>query len=165
MKLFEFARQYIELEKLTESDDIPHEVIADTLEAIEGEFDDKAVAVAKMVLTLEAEGAAIKAAADAMMDRASRVEHRADSLRAYLLFQLQTVDRKRIETSEVVIARRANPVAVQVTNEDEIPPRFYVQPEPPPPRLDKKALKVALQAGEAISGAYLESGERVEIKC
>lgn len=164
MKLFELAAQYIQLEKLTESDDIPTEVISDTLEAIEGDFDDKAVAVAKMILTLEAEGAAIDAAAETMRERAKRVSKRVDNLRAYLLFQCQALDKKRIETSEIVIVRRANPVAVQITDEAFIPERFYVQPEPPPPRLDKKALKIALQTGEHVNGVYLESGERLEIK-
>lgn len=164
MKLFEISAQFHELEKLADSDEIPAEVIRDTLESVDAAFEDKAVAVAKMVLSLEAEATAIDAAADQMIDRAKRVQKRADSLRAYLLFQFQSIDKKRIETDELVLNRRANPVAVQITNEHAIPEQFWVQPPPPAKRIDKKAVKDALQAGTIIEGAFLESGERLEIK-
>ena len=164
MKLFEISAQFHELEKLADSDEIPAEVIRDTLESVEASFEDKAVAVAKMVLSLEAEAAAINDAAKKMEARSRSAQRRADSLRAYLLFQFQSIDKKRIETDELVLNRRANPVAVQITNEHAIPPEFWVQPEPPPKRIDKKAVKDALQAGAMIDGAFLESGERLEIK-
>lgn len=164
MKLFEISAQFHELEKLADSDEIPAEVIRDTLESVDAAFEDKAVAVAKMVLSLEAEATAIDAAADQMIDRAWRVQKRANSLRAYLLFQFQSIDKKRIETDELVLNRRANPVAVQITNEHAIPEQFWVQPPPPAKRIDKKAVKDALQAGTIIEGAFLESGERLEIK-
>ena len=164
LKLFELANEFRALEALAESDDIPSEVIADTLEGLEGDFDSKAVAVAKFVLSLEAHADAINAAAATMDARAKRVYNRADSIRAYLLFNLQSVDRKRIETAELVIRRVTNPPAVQITDEAAIPRAYWVQPPPPPERIDRKAIAAALKAGERVSGAFLESGERVEIK-
>jgi hypothetical protein len=163
MRLFELTAQFKALEALEFSDELPAEVIADTLEALEGDFEVKAVAVAKFVLTLEAEADAIAGAAAAMKLRAERVQRRSESIRAYLQFQMQALAKMRIDTPELVIKRVVNPPAVQVTDEDAIPDQFWVQPEPPPERIDKKALKAALQAGEQVAGAYLEAGERLAI--
>jgi hypothetical protein len=164
LKLYELGQQYQSLERLVESDDLPAEVIKDTLEGIEGSFEAKAVAVAKFILSLEASAEAIARAATQMTGRANRIQNRADSIRAYLLFWMQATEKKRIESPEFVIARRANPPAVHITDEKAIPPQFWVQPDPPAPRLDKKKLKVALDAGERVEGAYVEAGEKLEIK-
>ena len=82
LKLFEISAQLQQLEMLTDSDDLPAEVIADTLEALEGDFESKAVQVAKFVLSLQANAAAVADAAKAMKERAERIQKRADSIRA-----------------------------------------------------------------------------------
>ena len=164
LRLFEITEQLKSLELLADSEDIPPEVIADTLAGLQGDFEVKAVQVAKFVLTLNASAEAIHSAADAMRTRAERIEKRAESIKHYLLLQFQITDQRKIETTELTISRRTNPVAVQVTDEHAVPPIYWVQPEPQPPRLDKKAIKAALQAGERVDGCFLESGERVEIR-
>jgi hypothetical protein len=164
LKLFEITAQFKELERLTDNDELAPEFIADTLEGLQGDFEEKAVAVAKFILSLEANSKAIDEAAEAMSLRALRMKKRADSVRAYLLFNLQALDRMKISTAEINIARRNNPVAVQVSDETKVPKTFWRQPPAPPPQLDKKLIKEKLQAGEDIPGVYLESGERVEIK-
>lgn len=164
MKLFELANQFRALEDMALTDELPAELIADTLEGLQGEFDDKAIACAKFILSLEADAKAIRQASEAMRARAERVQRRADSVRAYLLFQCQAIDRKRIDSAELVIRRAVNPPAIQIRDEDLIPTKFWVQPPAPPPRLDKKLLRGALEEGIQIEGVYMESGERLEIK-
>src|SRR5271167_2965305 len=164
MRLFEITSQYRALLALEDSEDIPPEVIRDTLEGIEGDFQEKTIAVAKFILSLESSAEAIIYAAEAMLNRGRRLNKRAESIRHYLLLQFQLVDwRKKIEAPDIVISRRNNPVAVQISSETEVPENFWVQPDPPPKRLDKKAIKEALQSGTDVPGAYLESGERVSI--
>ena len=41
---------------------------------------------------------------------------------------------------------------------------WMVQPEPPPPAPDKKAIASALKCGEDVPGCRLVQGTRVEIK-
>jgi Siphovirus Gp157 len=165
MRLFDITSQFKALAQLEDSDDIASEVIADTLEGLEGDFEAKAIAVSKFILSLEASADSIKEAAKAMDLRAARLSKRADSIRHYLLLQMQIIDwRRKIEADDIVIARRNNPVAVQVLDESSVPPSFWVQPEPPPKRIDKKAVKEALQSGAEVPGCVLESGERVDIR-
>jgi F420-dependent methylenetetrahydromethanopterin dehydrogenase len=163
MKLFTLAQQYRELEALVDSDEVPAEVILDTLEGIKGEFEDKAVAVAQMVLMLKAQSEAVAAVAKAQAERAARIEKRMESLKHYLLLQLQVVGRERIETDELVIRRQNNPPSVYVTNEYAVPKEYWVQPPAPPPRIDKLAIKEAIEAGVDVDGCFLEKGEHVRI--
>lgn len=164
LKLYEISNQFQALEQLGESDDLPAEVIANTLEALEGDFDTKAVQVAKFILALEANAAAVRDAATAMSLRSARIAKRAASVSAYLQFHMQALEKRRIEAPDIIITRRVNPPAVIITDEHSIPERFWFEPPPPDKRLDKKAIKVAIDAGERVEGAYVEAGERLEIK-
>jgi hypothetical protein len=163
-RLFELAHEFRALSELESSDDLPPEVIADTLEGLQGEFEIKAEQVAKFILSLEASAQQIKEASEAMAKRASRLQRRADSVRQYLLLQLMFVDFKKIETSELVIRRQKNPGALTVTDESVVPEMYWIQPEPPPKRIDKDAVKKAIGNGVKVEGCYVESSERIEIR-
>lgn len=61
------------------------------------------------------------------------------------------------------IALQKNPPSAHVDDEGAVPDRFWVQPEPPPKRIDKKALLDALKGGP-VPGAHIEQGMRLSIK-
>lgn len=163
--LYQLSNQYQEaLSVLTDSGDLPAEVVRDTLEGLTGELQDKAVNVAKFTLDLESGADAIEAAGKAMIERARRIRKRAESIRSYLLFNMQATGITKIECPEFVLAVRKNPEAVVIADGAVLPDEFMVTPEPPPARVDKKLLKDALKAGRVIDGAWLESGERLEVR-
>jgi hypothetical protein len=163
MRLFELVGQYRELMALEDSEEIPEEVIRDTLEGLSGEVEDKCVAIGKFILDMQASAAAIKEASKAMALRSERLAKRADSLKHYMLLQLQICDLKRIETPELTIRRQSSPPSVVISEGVEVPLEFMFQPLPPPPHPDKKALKEALQSGRVIEGVFIERGEHVRI--
>ncbi len=163
--LFSLTEQYRSLQALAESEtDIPDEVIADTLEALGGELELKAQNIARFALNQDAMAEAIENAADAMKQRAQRLRKRTAHLRQYLLSNMQAAGLQRIEAPEVVLAIKNNPESVVIFAEDELPEQFMVQPEPPPKRPDKTAIKSAIKAGAVVPGARLERGQRLEIK-
>lgn len=162
--LYELANDYQSLLALADNGDVPVEAIRDTLEALGGEIEIKAVNVVKFALSLEATADSIEAAAKAMQERANRVRKRSEQIRAYLLFQMQATGIRKITCPEFSIALRANPEAVVIDDHATVPAEFMVQPEPPAPRPDKKALKEALKSGAQIPGVWLQSGERLEVK-
>jgi len=164
LRLFEISKQLRDLAELSLDEDIPPEVLRDTLEAVEGDFDAKAVDVAKFICSLEANAAEVARAAEMMATRAKRIERRAENVRAYLLYQLQSVNKARIATPELTIKRATNPPAVQIRELRDIPDKYWVQPPPPDKRIDKNALKADLKAGIDVPGAYIESSERLDIK-
>ena len=147
LTLFELANEFKSLEALADQEDLSEEFIRDTVEGLTGQIEDKAVAVAQVVLHLDSVAESIKSAAKAMALRAERVQRRADSLRHYLLLQLQIVDLKKIDTPELVIRRQTNPPSIQVTDESVLPPFYWRQPPIPPLVPDNTLIKEALEAG------------------
>ena len=153
-----------DLEATADTSDIQPEAILDALEAIEGELIDKATSVAKLARNLETTGKAIREAAAAMLERAERVERRADSVRAWLLLCMQREGIKKIEAPEFRIAVRDNPGRVIIDDEQTLPLEWYIKPNPPPPRIDKMRIRKALLDGETVPGCHLFADQRLEIK-
>lgn len=162
--LYEIVRHRAEFERLAESGDLDPQVILDTLESLDGELNEKAISVAQFSRNLDATAAAVREAGKAMLERAARLEKRAESIRGYMLYQLQFAGVSKIECPWFVIQVKKNPAAVVIDDEAAIPEAFKVQPEPPPPRPDKKAIGAALKAGEDVPGARLVQSDRLEIK-
>lgn len=165
--LYQLVEQYRSLEALEASEDLPIEVVQDTLEGLTGELTVKATNVAKFILNCEAMAEAVENAADAMKARALRIRRRSDSIREYLKVNMQGAGITKIEATEFVLSLKKNPPSVIVTDEASIPDSFKVIPVPPPPpapRPDKALIKKAIQSGVSVAGAYLEQHERLEIK-
>ena len=162
--LYEIAQQFHDLALLADVDDLPPEVIRDTLEGLQGTLEAKSTNVAKFILGLEAEAKMIEEAAKAMQSRAERRRRRAENIRNYVLFQLQQAGVTKVECPEFTISVRKNPEAVEIDDPEQVPAEYMVTPEPPPPRPDKKAILAALKAGTPVAGCYRHQGERLEIK-
>lgn len=164
LKLYEITAQFKELERLQDFDDLPGDLIRDTLEGLVGTFEEKAVSVVKFIRNLDSNADVIDEAAKAMKDRAQRQRNKADSIKSYLQFQMIATGITKIECPEFTIALRNNPEALKIREDAQIPDEFMVTPEPPPPQPDKKAIKQALKDGKHIDGCYLEAGQRVDIR-
>lgn len=165
--LYQLVEQYRSLEALDASEELPIEVLKDTLEGLSGELTVKATNVAKFVLNCEATAEAIEGAAKQMKLRAERLRKRAEGVRDYLKFNMQAAGILKIEATEFVLSIKKNPPAVIVDTEALIPPAFMATPEPPPPpvpRPDKALIKKAIQSGMAIAGCHLEQAERLDIR-
>lgn len=162
--LFELVAYRHELEALADSGEIPPEQIADTLAALEGDIQDKAIAVAQFSRNLEASAAAIRVAAKAMLTRADRIERRAESIQQYLLFQMQAAGFSKLESPWFTIAVRKNPPTVLVEDEAAVPAEFKVVPPSPVARPDKAAIARALKSGADVPGCRLVQSERLEVR-
>lgn len=163
LHLYEISERYRELQMLAESDDLPPEVIRDTLEGIEGEWEDKAEAVAAYIQNIEAAAEAKAEAAKAMQARAKMLEKRAESLRQYLLLQFQFMGKTRVERPMFSLVLKNNPQSVVVDNPEQVPVEFMVQKPPPPPTVDKKLVGQAIKAGQEVPGCHAEVSQRVDI--
>jgi hypothetical protein len=167
VKLYELTAQYRALEALESSEDLPPEVIRDTLEGLEGQLQDKATNVALFIRNLESVADAIDEAAATMRARGTRLRARAQSLQDYLLFNMQAAGITKVESPYFTLQVKKNPPTVVIDSENMIPARFMRTPEPaPPPKPapDKKAIADAIKAGEEVPGAHTEQRERLEVK-
>lgn len=164
LKLYEIERNYLEaLDLFTDPDtDIPPEVVADTLEAIEGEFEIKAVRVAAFARQMEAEANAIKAAEEGMGKRRKALESRAQWLKDYVKIGMETMGRKKFSSPWFVLSVAKNPPSVEVFDETEIPSEF--KREETVTKIDKPAIKLAIDANRTVPGARIVNGTRLSIR-
>lgn len=180
--LYEIVAQYRSLEALEASEDLPPEVIRDTLEGLTGDLTIKATNVAKFILNSEAMADAVEGASKQMKARADRIRKRAESVREYLKVNMQGAGITKIEAIEFALALKKNPPAVIIEDESKIPLVFRPFPPPPPApvrTIDKKAIADALKAHaklveaateespappSPVPGAHLEQAMRLDIR-
>ena len=169
MTLYEINQTYQEFFDKVESGEIPEEAISDTLESLDGEFEDKADNIACYIKSLLSDAQAIKAESDALLERAKAKKAKADRLMDYLYQAFKIRKKDKLETKRNLLKIRKNPPAVQIDNEAAFiswakgwkETNFLVPHES---TVDKTAVKNALKAGEEIPHAKLVSGEKLTIK-
>jgi Siphovirus Gp157. len=164
LKLYEIEQSYLAaLDIFTDPEnEIMPEVAADTLEAIEGEFELKAVRVAAFAKQMEAEADAIKAAIEGMDKRRKALENRAKWLKDYVKQGMETLGFKKLESPWFVASVQKNPASVDILNAEAIPSEF--KHNVIEIRIDKAAIKTALASGQNVPGAKLTNGTRLAIK-
>jgi hypothetical protein len=157
------------LEDLAEMEDLPAEVIADTLEGLQGSFESKAVSVGAYIKTLEAEAAAIKEVRKGMEQRQQSLERHADRLRDYLRLQMERTGLRHIKVPPertkapcIILRLQANPPSVTIEDEAVIP-ECYKQ-EVITVKVLKAEVARVLKAGEEVPGARLKHSNRLVIQ-
>jgi hypothetical protein len=90
-----------------------------------------------------------------MQERFARIANRADKKRALVASVMERADIRKLTEPDFTASLRRGPPGLAVVNEREIPEAFW---KPQPPKLDRKALLAALNAGQVIAGAALGNG-------
>ena len=162
--LYELSQDYRQaLDTLTDPEnDLPAEVIADTLEGLQGTLEDKAVNVAKFFKNLEATAQAIKGAEQRMAQRRNAIEHRVASMKDYLKTHMEACGITKIESPWFTLAIQKNPAAVEIMDEDSLPDDFVEIVTTR--KIDKAGIKQAIEAGADVPGAVLTRGTRLAIR-
>jgi hypothetical protein len=164
LTLYELSQEYRQaLAELTDPElELPAEVIADTLEGLQGSVEDKAINIAKFFRNLEAVTDAIKLAEERMAKRRKTIESRVAWLKDYLKQNMEGCGIQKIESPWFVLAVQNNPWAVEISNEEAIPAKY--KEKVVAIKLDKLAIKRALEEGKTVPGASLTRGTRLSIR-
>lgn len=83
---------------------------------------------------------------------------RAERIRALIEQALMMIDQRSFKLPSATISLTARAAGLVITNEADIPAKFWIEQERPAPKLDRKAIAEALKAKEAIPGAELDNG-------
>lgn len=156
----EFRQQLAALSDL----DMPPEAVADTVEGMSGELEQKLRAVIAYSLELDVLATGASDAAKRMSDRAKTLASRVDWLRNYALQAMQGTGIGEVATDEFAAKVAKKPASVNITDQALIPSAYLRTPEPPLPAPDKKAIADAIKTGAIVPGAELVQGYRLSIK-
>lgn len=141
----------------------------DTLSGIEEEFDVKAENVAAYIKGLKAEADALKAEEAALNRRRKAKENQMERMKAYLLENMQLINRQKIDTPRAKLSIRTNPESVQFDDEEQFIRLCLARGQDEylrykDPELNKTAVKKTLQSGAKIDGAHLIRTQSLIIK-
>jgi len=99
--------------------------------------------------------AALRARILDMQERFARLEVRADKKRALVASVMERADIKKLTEPDFTASLRQVPPGLVVVDERAVPDPFW---KPQPPKLDRKGLLAALNAGQSVPGASLGNG-------
>ena len=151
--LYEISSEYAKLL----SEDIDPEMIADTLEGIEGEFTDKVGNMLAMIQNDCAHSLALKEEAKKLNDRASVINNRVERIKSYIAESMETINKKTITSGVHQVTTRKKSVSVDITDLTTLPPSVCEYETMI--KADKKEIKKLLIAGEKVNGAALKYGK------
>lgn len=164
MTLFELSEQYVQFAALVENAELPPEAVADTFEALDGEFDVKADNTACIIKQLTAEAQAIKEQEDALKERRQTKEKAAERLKDLLSVNMQRIGREKIDTARNLISFRKS-TGLRIEDEDDFIQRHRdLCKVETTVKIPRKEITDRLKAGEKIGGASLETRQNLQIK-
>ncbi len=138
------------------------EDIEGELDALDVELTTKIDRIASVCDAMKARVNLYSERAKAFLQAAKRIDADKKRLEAYAIRSMQAVDRTRIEgENHPAISVRKNPARLNITDETAIPEKYWVTPEPPPPRPVNADIKAALKAGDVVPGAELTHGHKL----
>lgn len=152
--LYEIANDYAALS----NEDMDAEMIADTLEGIEGEFTDKAEQILAIIKNNSALEEALKAEAKSLTERAKALANKNENLKAYIASSMATMDKKKLNAGIHTITVRAGVKSAQIDDVSKLPSTYVEYKTETVP--DKRAILAALKAGDEIEGATLKTGKQ-----
>ena len=161
MTLYELTGQYQELLDMAEAEDVDPQVIADTMEAVGGEIEDKAEGYACIIKQLEADAVALKTEEDRLAARRKSVENNIRNMKETLQNAMYATGKTKFKTNLFSFNIQKNPASLFIADMDMVPGRFMV-PQPDLP--DKAAIKEYLKENGDQSWAQLTQGESLRIR-
>ena len=164
LKLYEIAAAYNQLEVLASDPDTGSVEIEKWLDECTDALHDKCTNIVMFVENLDSTAAAIKDAEKRMSERRKAIENRVSSIKAYVLRSMQNNDITKIECDLFKISRQKNPASIVIDDEKAVPIRYWKQPEPPEPTIDKRAILDDIKQGVVVDGAHMEQLERLVIR-
>lgn len=162
MNLYQITTQFQhDAAKLADLD-LDDATLADTLESLSGDFEEKATNTIMVSRNLGATSQAIKDAAAAMLDRAKAIDNRVDTLKKRVFEAMQATGITRIECPWFVLSIANNPPSVDVFDSLQIP-QDYMREIPATSAPDKALIKKALNDGYDVPGARIVQNTRLKI--
>ena len=158
--LYDISERYNNLRDLLENDEIPPALIEEALAEVEGEFNDKASNIVKLIRSLEVEANAIKEEANKLSTKERIIRSKSKYLKAYLESHMKATGLKKCKADIFTLAIQKNPPSLDIYDFDKLPEEYkLVKVE-----ADNSRVKDALKNGVEVPGAILQQSESLRIR-
>ena len=164
MTIYEITNDYLQLMQMMDDPELDPQTLADTMEGIEGELEDKADNYARVMKNMEADLNGIKAEIDRLSTRKKTIENNIKRMKEALQFSMETTGKTKFMTELFSFGIRKNAPAVVMDEPyiENVPERFLKYSDP---TINRSAIKEAIQNGEDLEGlAHLEQSSSLSIR-
>ncbi len=159
--LYKLTNDYETVLNMLYDEDADEEMILDTLEAIEGEIEDKANNYAKIIKELEAKQNARKEEAKRLTESAKVFENRVKALKSNLFNSMKATGKTKFATDLFSFNIAKNGGKQTLTIDGDVPEEYTKTIT----ENDTDKIRQALEKGEKLTFAHLEPrGESLRIK-
>jgi len=156
--LYTITEQFKELAALAETADEDLAVaLRDTMEGIEGEFQEKGKAIAMVALNIDGDLEAIQSQIDRLTERKRVITNRRESLKEYLRTNMEASGITKITHPLFTITCGKGKPQVVIDDEKAIPDDYVNVKVTSAP--DKAAIAKAIKEGIEVPGAHTEIGK------
>ncbi len=161
--LYEITGDYLTLlEMLTEEENLEEQVVKDTLDGIEGEFEIKAENYAKIIKELSAEADKFEKEKKRLEERQKTLENSVKFLKDTLFNSMQATGKTKFKTDlfSFGIQKNGGKRPIELVPDAEIPKEYLKKPEP-----NNDLIRKALEEGKTLPFAVLkEAGTHLVIR-
>lgn len=165
MNLYEIGQNYTYLLSLLQDEETDQEMILDTIESLDGEFEDKADNYARIIKTLESEIVALKEEESRLATRRKNRENNISILKTNLENTMKATGKTRFKTLLFNFNITQNgglaPLKLDIPIE-QVPVEFFK--ERTEKDLNSKHIRECLDKGLIDFAHYEERGESLRIK-
>lgn len=159
--LYQLTNNYETVLNMLYDEDADEEMILDTLEAIEGEIEDKADNYAKIIKELESKQNARKEEAKRLTESAKVFENRVKALKSNLFNSMKATGKTKFATDLFSFNIAKNGGKQTLTIDGEVPEEYTKTIT----ENDTDKIRQALEKGEKLTFAHFEPrGESLRIK-
>lgn len=154
-KLYELTTDYNQLLEMVDSGEFSADEIADTLEGIKGEIDDKLQATVCVIREMDAEAKKFDAEIERMNNIKKSYSNTSARLKEYIRFEMEKTGISKSKGLFSISLGKPS-ISTQVNDIDCIPEQYKKVSV----SADKTAIGKALKAGEVVEGAELVEGNK-----
>lgn len=154
--LNELLNDWRELKEMALDPEVDADVIADTLEGLEGELEDKADGYADYMDFLKGQIEQIKAEQERLRNRRLTFEAKLERVKDKLEGAMRETGKTKFSTALHSFRIQKNPPKVVIDHPESIPSKYLIPQEP---KVDTKTIATDLKNGELYAWAHLEQTE------
>lgn len=158
MTLYEMTEQANILYELLQNEEIDEQVFKDTLEAIGA--DEKIVGYCQVIKELQGDFDKFKAESDRLTARMKTTKNGIDRMKDSLLTFLKATKQDKVKAGTFTVSIGTSK-QTNIFDENLIPTDYKI---PQPDKIDKTAIKKAIESGLSVSGAEIIINEGVRIR-
>ena len=164
-KLYEIVGNYLQLQEMLYEDEVPDQVLLDTIEAVDGEFDYKIENYCKVIKNVESDIKALDEESKRLSEKKKVLENRVDRLKKTMFEAMKTVGKTKAGGQILKASIQKNggklPLIVDDIDVSKLPDTYKKVEY----TTNNEAIREALDNGVTLDFArYGERGESLRIK-